>query len=248
MAGGAASARGGAMSKLPELRASARAAAAAPLATDRLALAMLMTGALVSDATRGAPGRRERRMRRAQLSIGVWVAERCIAGKRWVAPRTVELEAEDQSREERHVGGGTIWLAVRRTKLRRTVLAARSFAVYLSLPNVSTRQTLLPAVSDRVRPSGRTPATRRGRERLVHAPGQRRASHVGCGGGASGGAAAPRYSAPGEHAVEVRHHTRPRAAWAGMRVSEWGGACLCMVAGVTLQSRPRVLPGCPLVK
>ena len=133
-------------------------------------------------------------------------------------------------------------------EVTRTVLAARSFAVYLSLPNVSTRQTLLPAVSDRVRPSGRTPATRRGRERLVHAPGQRRASHVGCGGGASGGAAAPRYSAPGEHAVEVRHHTRPRAAWAGMRVSEWGGACLCMVAGVTLQSRPRVLPGCPLVK
>jgi hypothetical protein len=119
------------MSKLPELRASARAAAAAPLATDRLALAMLMTGALVSDATRGAPGRRERRMRRAQLSIGVWVAERCIAGKRWVAPRTVELEAEDQSREERHVGGGTIWLAVRRTKLRRTVLArVRSLFIY----------------------------------------------------------------------------------------------------------------------
>ena len=65
-AGGAASARGGAMSKLPELSASARAAAAAPLATDRLGPAMLMTGAFVSDATRGAPGRRVRRMRCAQ--------------------------------------------------------------------------------------------------------------------------------------------------------------------------------------
>ena len=64
--GGAASARGGAMSKLPELSASARAAAAAPLATDRLGPAMLMTGAFVSDATRGAPGRRVRRMRCAQ--------------------------------------------------------------------------------------------------------------------------------------------------------------------------------------
>ena len=65
-AGGAASARGGAMSKLPELSASARAAAAAPLATDRLGPAMLMTGAFVSDATRGAPGRRVRRMRCAK--------------------------------------------------------------------------------------------------------------------------------------------------------------------------------------
>ena len=59
-AGAAASARGGAMSKLPELRASAKAAAAAPLATDRPAAAMLITGALASDATRGAP-RRQRK-------------------------------------------------------------------------------------------------------------------------------------------------------------------------------------------
>ena len=108
-AGGAASARGGAMSKLPELRASARAAAAAPLATDRLAPAMLMTGALVSDATRGAPGRRGRRVRCAQRAFGVWLAERRgIAGKRHVSPRTVELEAEGRDRtEECH--GVEIW-------------------------------------------------------------------------------------------------------------------------------------------
>ena len=59
-AGGVASAAGGAMSKFPELRASASAAAAAPLATDRLAPAKLMTGALVSEATRGAPEQRRK--------------------------------------------------------------------------------------------------------------------------------------------------------------------------------------------